>query len=95
MKSMYEIIEVLGMPFFLSWPDKRRKLMCKNLRRKYRIIDINNKYIYLVQPKYKEVLNKSDKAKAFPDSLCTLLVGKEPVCLKIAFRRKDEKHIFG
>jgi hypothetical protein len=93
MKSMYEIIEVLDRPFFLSKPNKRRKLMCKNLRRKYRIIDIQNKHIYLVQPKYKEVFNKSDKAKAFPDSLCTLL-GKEPVCLKIAFRRKHEKCLF-
>lgn len=93
MRSMYEIIEVLDRPFFLSKPDKRRKLMCKNLRRKYRIIDIQNKRIYLVQPKYKEVFNKSDKVKAFPDSLCTLL-GKEPVCLKIAFRRKHEKCLF-
>ena len=85
---MYEIIEVLDKPFFLSKPNKRRKLMCKNLRRKYRIVDIKNKHIYLVQPKYKEVFNKSDKAKAFPDSLCTLL-GKEPVCLKIMFKRRE------
>ena len=93
MKSMYEIIEVLNKPFFLSKPNKRKKLMCKNLRRRYRIIDIKNEHIYLVQPKYKEVFNKSDKAKAFPDSLCTLF-GKEPVCLKITFRRRHEKCVF-
>ena len=82
MKSMYEIIEVLGGPFFLSKLNTHRKLMCKNLRRKYRIIDIKNEYIYLVQPKYKEVFNKSDKAKAFPDSLYTLLGGKRTCVLE-------------